>query len=410
MTPFVEIARQQNSRDRPFIFVVDALDECGDDTSRLQIADCLCQIAVLADWFKVFVTSRPLPELTRKSTSIQGSIALDLNTVDAERDIEAYTRSCLKELVDTQNLDENWLNDDTVTRLSKRSSGLFIWMSTATRFIRGHYDQNDAMEMFLSGQDPILGSNLDSLYRAVIQNSRRGREAVNLPLMRIVLGTIFISSKNRPLTIDGLYDIMPALRGRSKFSKTTLKAIIGDLRSVLYEDSSKGNVIRVCHPSFLDFLSSSERCGKYWTNPYQLNQTVIEICLNIMRSSLKFNICNLKSSYVANKDVADFEQRVKDTVPESLQYSCLHWITHYKRADDVTCQKLILEFFQSLQLLYWLEVLSLIGSLKTGLETLRTVADIYKVCIIARWNIFSDDILLRTMTQSVDPPTMHTEF
>lgn len=383
LNPFAELSQQHITRDQPIVFVVDALDDCGDDAARSQIAYCLCQIAALADWVKIFVTSRPLPELSRIFSSNNSTRAFDLNTLDVDNDIMIYTKSCLKELIDAQRLNEKWLDDSIVMKLTRQASGLFIWTSTFTQFISGKYDQDGAMEMILSEQNSEgTGLTLDSLYSRVIQSTRGSKDDTNISLVKTVLGVIYITARNQPLSIDGLFHFMPAVGEKGKISKTTLKAIVDDLRSVLYEDSSKGDVIRVCHPSFLDFLESYDRCGEYWMNPDQLNAAMMEKCLITMQTMLEFNVCELQSSYVANKDVPDLEQRVKAKIPERLRYSCLYWVSHYARMDDGAIKEHILEFFRSLRVLYWLEVLSLIDGLKRGLETLQTVTNIYQVWLL----------------------------
>ena len=63
--PFANL-REQFYLEQPLLFIIDALDESGDKTSRAEIANCLCQIVNLTSRLKrVFVTSRPLPELAR---------------------------------------------------------------------------------------------------------------------------------------------------------------------------------------------------------------------------------------------------------------------------------------------------------------------------------------------------------
>ena len=135
----------------------------------------------------------------------------------------------------------------------------------------------------------------------------------------------------------------------------------------------------MCHPSFLDFLENAERCGDFWMDPEQLHQRMVERCFVIMRTELKFNICGLEMSCVANADIADLEQRVKDKIPECLQYSCLYWPAHLTKANHATVGQHLLDFLRSLRILYWLEVLSLIGGLKTGLNALQYVSSLYEV-------------------------------
>lgn len=377
-TPLAAMKNQVNRPDKPLIFVVDALDECGDESSRSQIANCLCQIAALADWLKVFVTSRPQRELVRAFSSSQ--VSLDLNSLDSAGDVTKYTRTCLQDLVDSRELDAKWLNDETINALSARAAGLFIWTSTMMNFVRGQLDKQYAMEALLEWQSADAERNLDALYMTVIKSG--SSEGMNVDLKRAFLGIVRITAKNQPLSIAALCDFMPRLGSRRRMESSTLRAAFGLLRSVLYEDASKGDVVRVCHPSFLDFLESSQRCKEYWMNSEQLHQTMIAKCFNIMRAGLRFNVCALGSSLIANAEVPDLRQRIVDKIAESLQYSCLYWITHFTEVDRTTVDESVAEFFGGLQILYWLEVLSLTGGLKKGLDALHNVGAIYNVCFV----------------------------
>ena len=77
--------------------------------------------------------------------------------------------------------------------------------------------------------------------------------------------------------------------------------------------------------------------------------------------------------------VDDLKQRVKDGISEPLQYSCLYWTTHLTAANRAAVGRYLLDFFRSLMILYWLEVLSLIGGLKKGLSALQNVSDLFEV-------------------------------
>lgn len=374
--PLSALNKQGNSPHDPLVFVVDALDECGDQSSRSQIANYLCQIAALSDWLKVFVTSRPQLELMRAFSSSQ--VSLDLNSLDSTGDVTKYTRTCLQELVDSHGLDAKWLNDETTNALSARAAGLFIWTSTMMNFVRNQIDKQYAMEALLEGQSADAERNLDALYVTVIRSG--SSEGMNVDLKRAFLGIVRITAKNQPLSISALCDFMPTLGSQRRIESSTLRAAFDLLRSVLYEDASKGDVVRVCHPSFLDFLESSQRCKEYWTNSEQLHQAMIAKCFNIMRAGLMFNICALESSYIANTNVPDLRQHIKDKIAESLQYSCLYWVTHFTEVDRATVDPLVAEFFGGLRVLYWLEALSIVGGLKKGLDVLGTVISLYEVC------------------------------
>ena len=124
----------------------------------------------------------------------------------------------------------------------------------------------------------------------------------------------------------------------------------------------------------LPSLTSSEnyeQCGDFWMNPEELNR--------IIGTILKFNICGLETLCVANVDIDGLEQRVKDGIPESLQYSSPYWATHLTAANRAAVNQHVLDFFRSLTVLYWLEALSLIGELKEGFSAFQDIINLYEV-------------------------------
>lgn len=375
--PLTKIARG-GSRSQPLVFVIDALDECCDnhDASQRRLADGLCQISALASWLKVFVTSRPTDDLMWKlSPTDTRVLSINLNDMDTEKDIKLYTQASLKELVGEFRLSPSWLTEDTIQKLTDLASGLFIWASTMIRYIRGQLDKDNAMRLVLSGNALAAEASLDNLYMKVIESG--GSDDDNVALKKTVLGIVFVTARNNPLSIDGLHDFLQ--RTGRKVSKAVLKAVINRLRSVLYEDTSKGNVIRVCHPSFVDFLEDPKRCGKYWTNVEQLHAVMVETSINLMTAKLRFNICDLQTASITNEDVSDLPQKIENNISESLLYSCRYWTTHFTEENRVTVSALVSEFFRGLKAIYWVEVLSLVDELKIGLGALQTVIDFFKV-------------------------------
>lgn len=65
--PIIQLDKRDHfDKTSPCVFVIDALDECGDLRTRTQIAGHLAQLASASNWLKIIVTSRPLPELHNK--------------------------------------------------------------------------------------------------------------------------------------------------------------------------------------------------------------------------------------------------------------------------------------------------------------------------------------------------------
>ena len=86
---------------------------------------------------------------------------------------------------------------------------------------------------------------------------------------------------------------------------------------------------------------------------------IASICLEPTGESHKYNICNLQSSYVLNKDVPNIDDRVTRYIPPFLKYICCYWAHHLQDvpySQELCCR---LRSFAHKQLLFWFEVLSL---------------------------------------------------
>jgi hypothetical protein len=123
--------------------------------------------------------------------------------------------------------------------------------------------------------------------------------------------------------------------------------------------------IRVCHPSFTDYLAC-DAPERFRLQPeQQLNTDLALYSLRVMISSLRFNMCDLESSYKMNSEIDNLTAKVANIVGE-LRYSCRYWIDHLTDGHAFQDVKMELEpllddmLFQP-RILYWVEVLSLMG-------------------------------------------------
>jgi hypothetical protein len=106
--------------------------------------------------------------------------------------------------------------------------------------------------------------------------------------------------------------------------------------------------------------------------------------LNIMKTKLKFNICDLETSYIFNDKVPNLKLAVETDIPVDLSYSCHFWGYHVKDApfNEILLQEI--KSFLKEYLLYWLEALSLLRSVNMRLH--RSVsAALQTLSIIIKW-------------------------
>jgi hypothetical protein len=95
-----------------------------------------------------------------------------------------------------------------------------------------------------------------------------------------------------------------------------------------------------------------------------------------MLEHLRFNICDLEDSGLANADIKDLESRIEQNIPEALQYSCLYWSNHLSMTPSNTNEHTLglgslKKLFEGLWPLFWVEVLSILGMVPIGAPSLR---------------------------------------
>ena len=99
----------------------------------------------------------------------------------------------------------------------------------------------------------------------------------------------------------------------------------------------------------------------------------------MLRTQLKFNICELESSFVFDKDVLDLQDRIKKFISPALSYVCRYWGEHLRQRNFTDKAHEMLVDFLTHRLLFWMEVLNLEQRLGIGLEMLCHVQPWLKV-------------------------------
>jgi len=115
------------------VFVVDALDECGDDRSRPALLNVLTSAAVHAPWLKVIITSRPETDIQRFFNALSRSSysSHDLATDrDASVDLRTFAQSEFDLVAEKWYLSTPWPEESLFDEVTSRANGLFIFIKT----------------------------------------------------------------------------------------------------------------------------------------------------------------------------------------------------------------------------------------------------------------------------------------
>ena len=348
------------------VFVIDALDECSDVRSRPGLLKVLTNAAAQAPWLKIIITSRPDFDIQRFFDSLPHSSYLQFDLAkdqDAKSDLQTFARSQFELVASHWNLDPSWPKQSDFNKIISRANGLFIFVKTLVLALGRCEDPEEALKAAL--QDSA-GTGLESLYELYSSILKEQIVHKNIEFRRMI-AVLLATSPYRALcdeTIAELAGVKPNL----------VKTWVDALSSLLYRDEAANGGIRVRHLSVYDFFVS-DRCN------YQVNIRDADVqlgidCLRVMTTQLRFNICKLEDSRLANADIRDLPSRVKENISDALQYSCLHWSNHLSFPSDNRDQGVLVlghlkKFCEGLYPLFWVEVLSILGMVPIGAPSIR---------------------------------------
>ena len=372
----------------PILVVIDALDESGDTASRIGLHTFLAKnLKRLPSNFRVIITSRPEHAIVSALVEAQSVKIISMGDTELAAkthvDILAFFQ---------QNLPSNQFRK-YVEPLARKAEGLFQWAAVASQFIldppaRFDYNEETCIKHLLEPNTIRHGQDLlDELYKEVLEGYFKDKEARDL--FRSVVGQLITSME--PLTICSLVTLRQhaSHNRRSDAAVTGLLDRLGSLISNVNSPDKNLPIIPL-HTSFRDFLTNEDRSADYYVGVRDAHHQLADSCLNLLLdplNGLKFNICKLETSYLANDDVEDLDTRVHQHIPPALLYACRFWDDHLKHTDfEMDLFRKVETFFKK-KFLFWLEALSLIGMIGLAPSALATLnmwlAPIQDVSIIA---------------------------
>jgi hypothetical protein len=354
------------------IVVIDALDECEAGESRAALLDCLRLMCQLVPWLKIIITSRPDEDIMSSfGQAAEYLSSHDLDSYDASTDIHIFMKMRLNEIALAKNWNE-WSQEE-LKQLSKRARGLFIWAETACRFIAGGSHREAHLQKLLVEPNSQVTSELgtlDLLYATIITNSTEGENEADLRVVLQCIGAVISTASHTPLSALALEKLLS-----TEVQPGTLRTVLSTLSSVVYEDRGPGGAVHIYHHSFADFITDQSRSGDLYIDMDKRNAALADGCLQTMLQELKFNICNLGTSHVFNRDVPDLDTRVRNVIGDHLKYSCIHWSSHLPKVHGKGTRDLLGKFLLGPGLLYWIETLSLLGKLNVALSNLLALTE-----------------------------------
>ena len=343
----------------PLVIVVDALDESGnaDDRRQLLYAFSRCIIErKLPTNLRFLISTRPENDILNAFPSGPQAIRRDLGDIPeavVDKDIERFIHHSLHQYAELELL---WPGQEWCRLLVRHSQHLFLWASTACRFILwiggSGLGLRKRVEMLFQSDNRGSVRPLDELYRTILGELFPRDEARQC--FRHVMGLLL--ALKEPLSLTSLSALFDS--DEDQHVRNTIE-VMGLLLDGALDNETP---MRPVHMLFLDFLLDEARCSVFHvriTSHHSLS--IGRALLACMRNMLRFNMCDLKDSRLRNAMVPNLAEQVNVAIPPHLSYACLHWMDHLQH---VACTPELLHevtlFFKDF-FPYWLEAISLLS-------------------------------------------------
>ncbi|KAJ7253919.1 hypothetical protein C8J57DRAFT_1658968 [Mycena rebaudengoi] len=296
----------------PLVVIVDALDEVeddGDDSNFFR--DLLSKMEDHPNDFqglKFLITSRRDPSIVAVGSLLPSSAKA------AEEDINIYLRASLPKLDHKQ-----------LSGLTDQASGLFIYAATAVRFINPpalHPPlsvQKERLQTLLKvwpnkSRRSAEGLLVDNLYEDILDKYLSSMAEFDRAVPLAVLHTVLCAE---PILVSDV----PHIWNEIGIEEDATLDVLQHLHSVLYVSSSR---VYVYHKSFTDFMFdptrfSDQELAMICCPTPDAQFRLAGSCFRLMHS-LKFNICDLPSSFLDDSEVDSLDIRINNAIPSPLRY------------------------------------------------------------------------------------------
>ena len=360
------------------VIVIDALDECKDKEPASAILSVLGQFVAEVPTVKFFITGRPesrIQEGFRLQSLVESTDVFVLHEVEAgqvENDVRLFFTHSFSELKRYRRGLGDWPTKEQVDILCGRAGGLFVHAVATVRFIdhRSSCPKKQLDRLLQSQESGTFegktefkdNETLDSLYTSILREAFGGDDPENDLRVRSILGAVVLAAN--PLSPSAIATLLG-------FEPEEVYPILSLVQSLLILQEDVDQPVRPFHKSFPDFIIDPARCTNqgFRVCPPVQHLELLSGCLGTMNRELERNMCKLPDG-VANSEVIDLKERTEEHIGQALEYACKSWHKHLIVTIPAHVALVLNEFLEK-RLLFWLEVLSVLGAAREAVGALE---------------------------------------
>ena len=359
----------EDPRLRSTYLIIDALDEC--TTGLNLLLNLVIQKPSAYSRVKWIVSSRNWPSIEKdlETATQKVRLCLELNEKSVSAAVTTYIQFKVNWLAKRNRYDDN--TRDAVQRyLSLNANGTFLWVALVCQELANisGWKVQKKLTAFPPG--------LDALYRRMMDQIWNSEDA---ELCKRILAVV--SAVYRPVTLDELASFVDMPDGVSG-DYETLSEIIGLCGSFL---TPRKRTISFVHQSAKDFLLKEASYEIFPSGIEDIHYVIFSRSLHVMSRTLRRDIYSLRA---LGYPIERVKQPDSDPLAAS-RYSCISWVNHLCDWNPNSCANhrvdlqdggAVDEFLRK-KYLYWLEALSLCGSMSDGVVSMVKLEALFQVIL-----------------------------
>ncbi|KAF5324287.1 hypothetical protein D9619_011432 [Psilocybe cf. subviscida] len=367
------------------VVVIDAVDECTNlDVVAFFINLVLQSVSKIP--FKVFISSREefkISNTFKDSSGNYKSTNLFLHEIEkdvVQEDIHIYLETSLAKIHrDNHGTPGMWPSQSELKNLVKCCGELFIYAATSVRYIEsgGKRYKSRLSAMANHGLELVgteFKTDIDTLYIHILEMACKGMLLQEVKSLRDILSIVIF-----------LYNPLP-IQAIESLSEMDASSELSLLTSVIHFPTAKNAVVSPFHASFPDFITSPSRCSPSRISS-EISFPVLDAaeghqqlalkCLQLLNNSLKYNVCDIPKEFTVSHRERTNALADPGKISAAVKYACIYWAAHLAQVKifDPNLAENLSIFLYS-HLLHWIECLSILGELQTGVKSLGSVATV----------------------------------
>ena len=268
---------------RPYLVIIDGLDECHDKAIQQSILRLLCKTITVHNLpLRFLIGSRPESHI-RDSFDKTSLYSITRRVIlgemfDPGRDIQVLLRDgfakiCAKDPFMSR-VEHPWPEEGVIDLLVQRSSGQFIYADTVLKFVGADFCSPAKQLALVLKPDPAAFSDLDKLYSQILSVYPSPVNIVR------VLGIISASHGNLTEVMEDVFgmdegELVQVLYGLSSLIKDSDDNDVNWATWACLDTGATSYAIpHFAHASFGDYLFDSSRSGQFHVNRQEYENQV----------------------------------------------------------------------------------------------------------------------------------------